>query len=146
MTLDFNNPAFLLYAVTALILCLNLLVLWGYSGVARGQTGVQINTEDSALFKVPHSEVDPPTVARVLRAHRNAEAIIYPFLVLALIFVLAGGALWLAKIIFGVFVVARLLHSVAYLGARQPWRTIFFTISLAALAALMVCVIVLIFR
>jgi hypothetical protein len=26
-----NNPAFVVYAITCLVLCLNLLFLWGYS-------------------------------------------------------------------------------------------------------------------
>jgi hypothetical protein len=37
------------------------------------------------------AEIDPPIVARILRAHRNAEATIYPFLLLGLVYVLAGG-------------------------------------------------------
>ena len=146
MPIDLNNPAFFLYSVTALVLVLNLLVLWGYSGAARAAAGVQINPEDSVLLKAAHSELDPPAVARVLRAHRNAEALIYPFLVLALVFVLAGGALWLAKIIFGVFVAARLLHSFLYLNAIQPWRTVCFLVSGAALAALMISLVALMFR
>jgi microsomal prostaglandin-E synthase 1 len=146
MTIDLNNPAFFAYIVTALILCLNLMALWGYSGVARGKSGVAINAEDGALFKVPLSETDPPAVARVLRAHRNAEAVIYPFLILGLIFVLSGGAAWLAKVLFGVFTVARLLHSVVYLNAMQPWRTGLFIVSGACLIALMVSIVVLLLR
>jgi microsomal prostaglandin-E synthase 1 len=146
MTIDLNNSAFVAYIVTALIITLNLVALWAYSGVARAGSGVQINTEDAALFKAPHHELDPPPVARVLRAHRNLEAVGYPFLILGLIFVLAGGAAWLAKILFSVFVVARLAHSVAYLSAKQPWRTMFFVVSLACLVVLMISIVVLLLR
>ena len=33
-----NNSTFLVYAITCLVLCVNLLFLWGYSGAARGKT------------------------------------------------------------------------------------------------------------
>ena len=39
-----------------------------------------INPEDGVRYGAPVSELDPPAVARLLRAHRNAEATIYPFL------------------------------------------------------------------
>ena len=74
----------------------------------------------------------------MLRAHRNAEAVIYSFLAVGLVFTLAGDGAWLAKTLFGVFAAARLAHSIAYLGGWQPWRTGFFVVSLLALAALMI--------
>ena len=52
-------PAFIAYAVTALVLCLILLALWAYSGVARAKSGVQINAEDSALFCSRRRSVKP---------------------------------------------------------------------------------------
>lgn len=143
MSTDLNNPAFFAYAIAALVLCLNLLALWGYSGVVRARTGTAINPEDSARFGVALSETDPPAVARVLRAHRNAEAVIYPFLLLGLVFVLAGGSGGLAKILFGIFAAARLLHSCAYVSGLQPWRTGFFVVSALTLVALMASILVL---
>lgn len=135
-----HNPAFPAYAVATLVLCLNLAGLWIYSGAARSRTGTAINPEDSTRFGVALAETDPPAVARILRAHRNAEAVIYPFLLLGLVFVLAGGSARTAQILFGLFTAARLLHSAAYLGGRQPWRSIFFGVSGLCLIALMVCV------
>jgi uncharacterized MAPEG superfamily protein len=134
-------PAFLPYAITTLLLCLNLVFLWTYSGVARSKTGTAANPEDSLRYKAALSETDPASVARVLRAHRNAEATIYPFLFLGLVFVLAGGTARTADIVFGIFTAARLLHSAAYLKGKQPWRSIFFGISGMAIIALMVCII-----
>jgi microsomal prostaglandin-E synthase 1 len=84
------------------------------------------------------SDQDPPAVARILRAHRNAEAVIYPFLLLGLIYVLARGAFAFAALIFVIFVASRLAHSGFYLAARQPWRTMSFAISLLATLALLV--------
>jgi len=135
------NPVFLAYAITCVVLCLNLLMLWVSSGAIRAKGGVAINPEDGARYGVPVSEFDPPTVARLLRAHRNAEATIYPFLLLGLLFVFTGGKAAIAIPIFAIFVVARIVHSIAYLKAMQPWRTIAFAVSLLAVVALVGAII-----
>lgn len=136
-----NNPAFIVYAITSLVLCANLLFLWCYSGTVRARTKTAINPEDSVRFGVPLVPSDPPEVARVLRAYDNAQASICPFLFLGLVFVLAGGPSASAYIIFGIFTGARLLHSIVYLAGKQPWRTLVFVVGLLATAALMVNII-----
>lgn len=141
-----NNPSFVAYAIACLVLSGNLLFLWGYSGVSRGRTGTAMNEEDAVKFRASLTEVDPPRVARVLRAHHNAQASIYPFLFLGLVFVLAGGPAGIGAVIFGVFTAARLLHSFFYLTGKQPWRTIFFTVGGLATIALMLDIIWLMIR
>lgn len=132
-----GNPAFLAYAVTCVVLSLNLLFLWSYSGVVRGRTKTAMNAEDSARFNVPLTAANPPEVARVLRAYDNAQACILPFLLLGLVFVLAGGSAQAATSIFGIFTVARLLHSFVYLAGKQPWRTVTFVVGGLATLVLM---------
>jgi uncharacterized membrane protein YecN with MAPEG domain len=136
-----ETPIFLPYAITCVVLSLNLLLLWVSSGAVRAKNKIAINPEDGARYGAPVSEIDPPPVARALRAHRNAEATIYPFLLLGLVYVLAGGKTWIAIPIFGIFIFARIAHTVFYLRAKQPWRTIAFTVSLFTLIALMVAVL-----
>jgi prostaglandin-E synthase 1 len=136
-----NDPALVAYAITCLVLSVNLLGLWVYSGAVRAKTKIAINTEDGARYKAPLSELDPPEVARVLRAHANAQATIYPFLLLGLVFVLAHGAAWIAATIFATFTAARIAHSIFYLAARQPGRTLAFVVGLLATITLMVAVI-----
>jgi prostaglandin-E synthase 1 len=135
------DAALVAYAITCVVLCLNLLTLWASSGAIRAKGGVAINPEDGARYGVPVSEIDPPTVARLLRAHRNAEATIYPFLLLGLLFVFTGGKAAIAIPIFAIFVVARIAHSIVYLKAMQPWRTIAFAVSLVAIVVLMGAVV-----
>jgi prostaglandin-E synthase 1 len=118
------NPAFVAYAACLLVLSLNMLVLWAYSGSVRGKTKTTPNKEDAGGSKLVESE--PPEVARVLRAHTNAMANIVPFAILGLVYVLAGGSATVAEIVFGVFTVARLGHSFAYVNGKQPWRSLFF--------------------
>ncbi len=131
-----TNPVFLAYSITCVVLCINLMMLWVSSGAIRARGGVAINPEDGARYGVPVLEIDPPNVARLLRAHRNAEATIYPFLLLGLLYVLAGGRAAIAIPIFAVFVVARIVHSIVYLRAMQPWRSIAFAGSLLAIVVL----------
>ncbi len=132
-----SATVFLAYAITCVILCLNLLTLWVSSGAIRAKGGVAINPEDGARYHAPVSQIDPPAVARLLRAHRNAEATIYPFLLLGLLYVLAGGRAAIAVPIFTIFVFARIAHSIVYLKAMQPWRSIAFAVSLLAIVLLM---------
>ena len=134
-----HNPAFGVYAVSAALLCLNLMGLWLYSGLARNRTRTLINAEDGALLGgrslVDH---DPPEVARVLRAHANAMANVLPFLILGFLYVLLGGSRTGALAYFGVFTVARYVHSVAYVAALQPWRTVSYVVGLLASIGLIV--------
>jgi prostaglandin-E synthase 1 len=133
-----GNSVFLAYSLTSVLLCLNLLLLWVASGAVRAKGKLAINSEDSARYNAPVSDQDPPAVARILRAHRNAEAVIYPFLLLGLVYVLAGGTFTFAAPIFAIFVASRLAHSGFYLAAKQPRRTVSFAISLLATIALLV--------
>jgi prostaglandin-E synthase 1 len=124
------NPAFVAYAVSILVLALNLLLLWAYSGAVRGKTRTTPNREDAGAPEKGTKlvETEPPEVARVLRAHANAMANIVPFAVLGLVFVLAGGSGPAANVLFGVFTASRVLHSLVYLAGKQPWRSIAFGI------------------
>ena len=135
------STMFLAYVITCIVLIFNLLFLWAFSGATRARTKVAINAEDGARFGSAVSETDPPAVARILRAHRNAEATIYPFLLLGLVYVLARGKARIAIPIFVVFTFARIAHSVFYLRAKQPWRTAAFAVSLVAVVALILAVL-----
>lgn len=124
-----HNPSFLIYSTSMLVLCLNILFLWGYSGAVRGKTKVTPNPEDLRTTGKDFTlGADPPEVARVLRAHRNAADNILPFGILGLLFVLWGGSPLLTAIFCGVFVAARIGHSLSYLTEKQPWRTISFVV------------------
>jgi uncharacterized MAPEG superfamily protein len=137
-----NHSLLLVYTITCIILCLNLMTLWIGSGATRAKGGVAINPEDGKRYNVPVSEIDPPKVARILRAHRNAEAAIFPFLSLALLYILLGGKSAVAIPIFAIFVAARIAHSIFYLRANQPGRTISFAVSLLAIVTLLAMVLV----
>ncbi len=120
-----NNPSFVVYAVSMMVLCLNVVGLWIYSGVVRARTKTARNPEDVGKSTTLTSD-DPPEVARVLRAHRNAADNILPFAILAFILVQLGATPVVVGALCGVFTAARLAHTASYLGEKQPWRSIFF--------------------
>lgn len=140
--MNYAPHAIVEYAFTAALLVLNLLLLWIFSGVARAKSGRAVNAEDGRRSGVPVEVLDPPMVARVLRAHANAAALTYPFLVLGLVHVLLNGDPRLALITYAVFVVSRVAHSIAYVRGAQPWRSLFFVLSLLALLILLGSVVV----
>jgi uncharacterized MAPEG superfamily protein len=124
------DPAFSIYCLAAVVLCLNMLGLWVYSGAARTKTKTVWNPEDAQTVAKGAEVVaaEPPEVARVLRAHTNAFANIVPFLLLGLLYVINGASPRAAWIAFGGFTLARLGHTFAYLAGKQPWRTLFFAL------------------
>jgi glutathione S-transferase len=77
----------------------------------------------------------------VLRAHANAMANIVPFLILGLLYVLLGAGRTGALAYFAVFTLARHGHSVTYLGALRPWRTVSYVAGLLATLGLLVQVV-----
>ena len=42
------NQSFLIYSATMVVLCLNILALWGYSGSVRGKTKTTPNPANTA--------------------------------------------------------------------------------------------------
>ncbi len=71
---------------------------------------------------------DAPGTLRAKRAHLNDVENIPVFMVLALLFTLTGCSATAGWAYFGVYFVARTLHTIFYLGALQPWRTVVFAI------------------
>ena len=113
-----------------------MLLLWAYSGAVRGRAKATPNIED-ARGSNKLVELEPPEIARVLRVHANAAANVVPFAILGLVYVLAGAQATTASIVFGVFAIARIAHAFAYLGGKQPWRTISFAVGALSTLVLM---------
>jgi len=141
MAIGQSAPSLIVYGWAAVALSLNLLFLWIYSGVVRGKAKATLNTEDAVRFGAMLAQAEPPEIARVLRAHANAQAVILPFLLLGLVYVLAGGGVWICLVLFGGFTLARLAHSAAYLAAWQPLRTLAFVAGLLLTLALLVALV-----
>ena len=139
----FRSPAFTTYALFASGLCLLLLLIDASSGAARAGSKTTPNAEDlgSVSRGATLAADDPESVARVLRAHRNALANIVPFLFVMFLYVALGASKTWVLGLCGVFTAARLVHAVAYIKGLQPWRTLSFAVGQTCTGIVMVQVV-----
>jgi glutathione S-transferase len=138
-----KDPAAVVYLVTAVAVALHMVLLDAYSGIVRAKSKTVVNREDLSVTRKGTAlvDADPPAVARVQRAHRNLLANGVPFLLLGLAWVLSGATAGWALALFGTFVAARFVHSIAYVTEKQPWRTAAFAVGQLALVGVVVAIL-----
>lgn len=131
--------AFRAYTLAAVVLFFKMSAIGVVQGRARTGAKAFVNPEDAVLFgaAAPVGQ-EIAAVVRANNAFRNDLENIPIFLILALLYVLARCWPTGAVIYFSVFTLARIAHTIAYLNAMQPWRTIFFTIG--AVVTLLICI------
>lgn len=139
------DPRFRLYAICCVVLSLQMLLLAGITPARRAKHKGYMNPEDKAVsgkdaLLVEGSE--HPDVARVQRAHRNLLESLPLFFALGLVYILADASPLGATICFAAYTAARVLHSIVYLKALQPWRTMFYAISALSLVGMAVMILV----
>jgi uncharacterized MAPEG superfamily protein len=125
-------PAFSAYAGSLLILGLNLVGLANATALTRGQASEVINPEDKALNKQATVVFDGGNdrTARYRRAHRNALENTPLFMITAGVLTMMGISASLGAGLFYAFAALRILHSVCYVKAIQPFRTLSFVLAL----------------
>ena len=132
--LTMENPTFVAYAAAAALMVLKLMVQ-GWATVAlmiRTDAGL-LNPEDlrpGPANRDPRlAQLDPqPAVERSRRMQRNDLESIPAFLAAGLVFVAVAPPYWIAALLFGVFVLARLAHTWAYATAQShETRAAFFS-------------------
>ncbi|KAH3830075.1 microsomal glutathione S-transferase 1-like [Dreissena polymorpha] len=94
--------------------------------------------EDSKLVKAKHQAVEHPDVTRVVRIHEHDLENIIPFILIGSLFILTGPSLTLATWYFRIFTGARLVHTISYLFALQPARTIAHVVAVVILNLMVV--------
>jgi uncharacterized MAPEG superfamily protein len=107
-------------------------------GRARTQAKKFLNPEDARTLGGESVTEEVEMVLRGGRAWRNDLENIPIFLILAWIYVAAGLSTTLFIIYCTVFVIARILHTICYLNAVQPLRTISFVVGSLAMLALII--------
>jgi len=125
-----DNPAMQLYFASAVALGLNLLVLANNTALTRAKATEVVNPEDKKIN--PEAAVvfegGNDLTSRYRRAHRNALENIPLFLITGYLLALTPIPFAALATIFGIFVAARISHSICYLKGFQPWRTASFGI------------------
>ena len=122
--LSFDNPVFQLYAIAASLMLLKLMLqpwMTVYRMIkVKGGFRSPEDLKKSPANPTPHpAQLEPNEyVERSRRINQNDLESIPGFLVAGLLFVLAEPPLLLAQALFGIYVIFRLLHFLAYSTAQ----------------------------
>ncbi len=122
-------PAFQALVVISVLLALKMAAVAFVTAKARFDSKVVLNPEDAPVnpgAQARSEEAD--STLRAKRAHLNDVENIPVFMILALLFTFTGCSATAGWTYFGVYFVARMLHTIFYLRAVQPWRTAAFAI------------------
>mgnify|MGYP003346307220 CR=1 FL=1 len=132
--LSVDNELFRTYLFYGCILALKVLVMAPLTAVQRFKHKAFANPEDTVMHKVKPKTQD--NVERVRRAHLNDLENIPIFLMVSLAYILTNPAVWFATMLFRVFTLCRILHTVVYaiVVIPQPARALAFFGGLAVTA------------
>ncbi|MGB4487900.1 MAG: MAPEG family protein [Pseudomonas veronii] len=130
------NELLRVYALCVLMLCLKMLAISCYQGFFRLRARAFTNPEDAAFFNRAPQPDELPQVGRAARAWANDLENIPLFFVLGGLCVVAGTASVATGVLFGVFTLARVAHTLMYLMECQPWRTLAYGVGVACLIGL----------
>nr|UVC41632.1 glutathione S-transferase 9 [Eriocheir sinensis] len=111
---ELDNPAFASFAFYSSILALKMLLMAPLTGYYRMSRGAFANPEDAKKFGTKGTKTDAD-VERVRRAHQNDLENIPVFFVIASMYLLTQPSTFLATMLFRVFTLARILHTIFYL-------------------------------
>ncbi|XP_055298543.1 microsomal glutathione S-transferase 1-like [Sitodiplosis mosellana] len=118
--LSFSNPVFSSYAYWGAILVIKCFLMSPWTSYFRYKNKAPISPEDVSIhkfvgargeIKVNHSH---PEVERVRRGHLNDLENILPYLFVGLFYVLTNPSVSLAKTLFKVAALARIVHTIVY--------------------------------
>lgn len=131
------SPTLLMvFGITTILLSLKALFLGAATAATRGKLQSFLNSEDAEWLGGAHVNADPEAVARLGRAHRNDLENLLPFFVCGLLYVLAGGQAFAGYVYCGIFLVSRMVHTVAYLRARPMLRRNAYTLAFLVIVSL----------
>jgi uncharacterized MAPEG superfamily protein len=140
-----EQPAFVAWAVTAIVLVAKMHLISLAQVVYRVRTNNWRVAEDAAKFGKSGATAvaDTGVGERANNAWRNDLENIPGFLILGLAYVLAGAPSAWAIGLFATFVAGRFAHTLFYLAQRQPHRTLSYYVGQIAQVGVVVHLIVL---
>jgi glutathione S-transferase len=120
----FPTLAWKLWALSVLALAGKMLVLAALTSRQRLRARVFASPEDYAMQRLPVNAERDADIERYRRAHRNDLENILPFFVVGAIYAATQPSALGAWLCLPGFAVARVLHTVLYLRAAMPHRTL----------------------
>ncbi|MFI5297782.1 MAG: MAPEG family protein [Polyangiales bacterium] len=138
-----------LFALCCCVLSLQMLLLAAMTAARRAKVLRYNNPEDKAVSPQAatlNDDDEHPEVARIQRAHRNLLESLPLFFGLGVVYLLIGASYRAAPYLFLGFTGARVLHSIVYLRAMQPLRTITYAVGAFALTGMIVLIVRTVFK
>lgn len=129
MVLSLQDPLVQSYIVYSAILAVKLLFVGILTGMKRASRKVYANPED-AVRSGGKVTLNDPEVERVRRAHLNDLENIPAFWILGALYLTTNPAAAWATLLFRVFTLGRILHTIVYaiVPLPQPARALSFSI------------------
>ena len=122
MTTIDPSPLFGAFAGTLVLLTFKAQILAAATAATRGKLNKYVTEEDAAWLGGVYSNPDDPQVERLFRAHRNDLEALVPFLAVGSLYLASGASQVAGMVYFGLFALARLSHTFAYLSRRARLR------------------------
>jgi uncharacterized MAPEG superfamily protein len=129
---------FTVFGLVTLVLGMKALALGVATAATRGRLKQFLNPEDAAWLKGAHVNPDPEAVARIGRAHRNDLENLLLFAICGALYVAAGASPIAGFAYCGLFLLARLLHTLAYLTGHPMLRRNAYTLGFLVIAVMSV--------
>ncbi len=130
------NSTLSVFALCVLVLFIKMLAISCYQGFFRLRHRAFTNPEDAGVFKRNALVQELPAVSRAAKAWANDLENIPLFFVLGGLCVALGTREVATPWLLCLFTAARVMHTLMYLGGRQPWRTLAYGIGLGCLLGL----------
>ncbi len=129
---------FTVFGLVTLALSLKALMLGVATAATRGRLKQFLNAEDAQWLGGAHVNPDPEQVARIGRAHRNDLENLLLFAICGALYVVSGASQLAGLAYCGLFLLARLLHTFAYLTRRPLLRRNAYTLGFLVIAVMSV--------
>ncbi|KOC59381.1 Microsomal glutathione S-transferase 1 [Habropoda laboriosa] len=118
------------FAFRGSILALKLVAVVGLTARYRMKKRIFINPDDAAFVKGAKIANNDPDIERVRRAHLNDLENIPLWFFVTFLWLTTGPAMWLATILIRTFVLARIVHTLAYAVVALPYRALSFFVGM----------------
>lgn len=139
-------PALPAFAIALFALFLKTTLTSVIQVLSRLRAGAFLLPEDAALMQRKPVAAEASFVQRCANVWRNDVENLPLFLMLALSYTLLGASLESARLLFGIYVALRYMHTLVYLRGLQPWRALLYLAGMAVCWVIAVRVVLLVLR
>ncbi|WP_447928760.1 MAPEG family protein [Vreelandella sp. EE27] len=129
------------YAVATVLLFVKMWATGLYQGFHRITKMTFKTPEDARMAGKEPAQEELPQVQQASKAWSNDLENIPIFLGLGVAYVMVGAAPGLAVWLFMIFTAARYCHTLCYLAALQPWRTIAYGVGMLCMVVMCVQIV-----